>query len=58
MEVFEYDENISFEQNFNVWYDMNCRERSAWNEKQYTVEEARIVFNEMYKVDVTNWEHL
>ena len=29
MEVFEYDENVSFEQNFTVWYDMNCRERSA-----------------------------
>ena len=54
MEIFEYDESLTFEENFNVWYDMNCRERSAWNEKQYTVEEARIVFNEMYAVDVTN----
>ena len=58
MEIFEYDESLTFEENFTVWYDMNCRERSAWNEKQYTVEEARIVFNEMYAVDVTNQEHL
>ncbi len=54
MEIFEYDESLTFEENFTVWYDMNCRERSAWNEKQYTVKEARVVFNEMYAVDVTN----
>ena len=32
MEIFEYDESLTFEENFTVWYDMNCRERSAWNE--------------------------
>tara|TARA_B100000963_G_scaffold357406_1_gene379542 strand:- start:2058 stop:2222 length:165 start_codon:yes stop_codon:yes gene_type:complete len=54
MEVFEYDESISYEQNFTVWYDMNCRERSAWNERQYTLEEAKLVFAGMYDVSITN----
>tara|TARA_Y100000592_G_C5299546_1_gene234813 strand:+ start:347 stop:514 length:168 start_codon:yes stop_codon:yes gene_type:complete len=52
--VFEYDESMTFEDNFVVWYDMNCRERSAWNEKVYTKEEGMKVFKEMYAVEVTN----
>ena len=27
MEIFEYDESPTFEENFTVRYDMNCRER-------------------------------
>ena len=26
MEIFEYDESPTFEENFTVRYDMNCRE--------------------------------
>ena len=50
MEVFEYDENVSFEQNFIVWYDMNCRERSAWNEKQYTVDKYSYIGTKTYNI--------
>lgn len=52
--IFKYDESMSFMENYNLWYDMNCKERSAWNEQPYTHEEGLKVFEEMYKVDHTN----
>lgn len=54
MQIFEYDESLNFEQNFTVWFDMNCRERKDWNEKEYTLEEAKLVFEGMYGVQYTN----
>ena len=52
-EIFEYDESLSSEQNFSVWYDMNSRERSDWNEKPYTLKEAKLVFEGMYADVIT-----
>ena len=51
---FNYDESMTFEENFNVWYDMNCRERSNYNEELYTKEEGLKIFEEMYGINITN----
>ena len=53
MQIFEYDESLTSEQNFSVWYDMNSRERSDWNEKPYTLKEAKLVFEGMYADVIT-----
>lgn len=52
--VFEYDKSMTFEENFNVWYDMNCRERRNYNEELYTKEQGMTVFKEMYALQLTN----
>ena len=36
MEIFEYDESLTFEENFTVWYDMNCKERPHGMNSLYT----------------------
>ena len=34
--TFEYDHRFSFTSNFINWYQVNCEERSAYNEKLYS----------------------
>lgn len=48
MEIFEYDESATPEHNFCNWYNMNCTERKDWNEKPYTLKEAKATFERMY----------
>ena len=51
---FKYDESMTFDENFAVWYDMNCRELTDWNETVYTREEGLNVFNQMFGLEHTN----
>jgi len=46
---FKYDDNMSYEDNFGKWYNMNCAERSDYNERLYSEEEGKLVFKSMYK---------
>ena len=46
---FVYDHGQSRETNFTRWYNMNCDERSGYNEKPYTEEEGRQVFKQFIK---------
>ena len=46
---FIYDKDSSYENNFNRWYNMNCAERSDYNERLYSEEEGKLVFNSMFK---------
>ena len=46
--TFEYDHRFSFTSNFINWYQVNCEERSAYNEKLYSENEGLDVFREMY----------
>ena len=46
---FKYDDNMSYEKNFSNWYNMNCAERSDYNERLYSEEEGKLVFKSMYK---------
>ena len=47
--VFKYDSFHSYETNFQIWYDMNCREKRNYNEPSYSPEEAREVFDNIYE---------
>ena len=40
---------MSYEKNFSNWYNMNCAERSDYNERLYSEEEGKLVFKSMYK---------
>ena len=46
---FVYDRSQSYETNFIRWYNMNCDERSDYNERLYTEEEGKAVFKEFIK---------
>ena len=46
---FKYNDNMSYEDNFSKWYNMNCAERSDYNERLYNEEEGKLVFKSMYK---------
>ena len=45
---FEFDENQSYETNFNRWFSMNTEEKLGHNEEPYSTNMAKQVFNEMY----------
>ena len=45
---FEYDRTQGYDWNFEKWYRWNCRERRAFLLKEYTKEQALIVFDEMF----------
>tara|TARA_R100001126_G_C4795550_1_gene134187 strand:+ start:97 stop:285 length:189 start_codon:yes stop_codon:yes gene_type:complete len=47
-DVFEYNKNKSYEENFYEWYAMNSKERKQANEKAYDEIIGRRVFSEQY----------
>ncbi len=42
--VFQYNNNMSKEENFQRWWRWNRREKDRYNEVQYNEEKAREVF--------------
>jgi hypothetical protein len=48
LDTFNYDESLTFDQNFTSWYQMNSAERRVFNEEIYTVTEGFKVFSTMY----------
>tara|TARA_R100001129_G_scaffold71299_1_gene48524 strand:+ start:256 stop:444 length:189 start_codon:yes stop_codon:yes gene_type:complete len=49
MEQFKYDDETSFESNFERWFLLNCDEKKVYNEKPYKREEALTVFKNYVK---------
>ena len=47
-EVFEYNVDVGYEENFEKWLRWNNRERRIYGEKERTVEEAKKIFNSIY----------
>ena len=45
--VFQYNNNVSKEDNFQKWWRWNRREKDRYNEVQYNEEKARELF-ELY----------
>jgi len=42
---FTYDPALTQEENFRVWYQLNCQERGIYNEPMMSIENAMRVFN-------------
>ena len=47
-EVFEYNVDVGYEQNFEKWLRWNNRERKIYGEKERTVEEGKKIFRSIY----------
>lgn len=50
--MFEYNHNLSAEDNFVQWYAMNCEERDLNNEPLLDSKSAIALFNQLYVVAV------
>ena len=46
--LFEYDQDSSRTDNFDTWLRRTNREHRAYNEKEYSIEVALIIFNKIY----------
>ena len=55
MDVFKYDEESSYEQNFTRWHSMNSSERRQFNEEVLSVEDARSKFEDMHKEEIRGY---
>jgi len=49
---FTWNTEKTVDQNFTEWYTLNCEERSAFQEKILTKEEAIKIFEKMFDVSV------
>ena len=49
MYEFYYNNNNSYESNFRTWKILNDKERREYKEKIYSEDEARTVFDSLYK---------
>jgi hypothetical protein len=49
MQQFKYDDELSFESNFDRWFLLNTDERRAYNEEPYERDEAFMVFKNYVK---------
>ena len=47
-EKFEYDLDVSYENNFEKWYRWVNREKRIYKEKEYSRDEARDKFDTLY----------
>lgn len=45
---FTYDHELSRELNFRRWFEANTLEKEGYGMKPYSVEEARVIFDELY----------
>ncbi len=49
MHEFKYDDELSFDSNFDRWFLLNTDERRAYNEDPYERDEAFMVFKNIVK---------
>ena len=52
--TFNYDDTVSFNTNFSIWFMENSEERSAWGDKPYSREEGLEVFTNLFEKKVDN----
>lgn len=48
METFQYNDQISYENNFKRWFLLNCEERTDFQLQRYTSKEAWEVFQHIF----------
>lgn len=48
--VFDYRTDLTPMGNFNLWYDLNCRERDAFNEQMLPRDLAKNIFCQQYNI--------
>jgi hypothetical protein len=49
MHEFKYDDELSFDSNFDRWFLLNTEERRTYNEDPYERDEALMVFKNYVK---------
>ena len=45
---FEYNEDISYELNFDRWYRWNCREKEIYHQEPYSKQHGKNIFNNIW----------
>ena len=45
---FEYNNDISYELNFDKWYRWNCREKEIYHQEPYSKQDGRNIFNNIW----------
>ncbi len=48
MQIFEYNTNANYEDNFRVWFQMNSKERENYKQLPYSHDKALEVFHTMF----------
>ena len=48
MQIFNYDTNANYEDNFRVWFQMNSKERENYGQNPYDRKNAEEVFYTMF----------
>lgn len=46
--IFMYDKELSYDQNFTEWRTMNAEERRNWGDEQLTQTEAQQMFDKLF----------
>lgn len=49
MEMFIYNKDYDYEENFRLWRNLNEIERDAWGMERLSYSEAKEVFDSVYK---------
>tara|TARA_R100001086_G_scaffold199750_1_gene115918 strand:- start:586 stop:861 length:276 start_codon:yes stop_codon:yes gene_type:complete len=50
--VFEYNHAVSYKENFDKWNRWNRREKKLYNEPEYSIQEAKKIFDEIYSSEL------
>ena len=50
---FIYNDKLSYDDNFNIWRDLNDREMKIDNEPYYSLEEAQSIFRKQWGYKAT-----
>lgn len=58
MEIFNYDDELSFQQNYTNWRIMNEKERRQENEPMLSVAESKRTFVKMWGYKNNDWGYL
>ena len=45
---FEYNEDISYDLNFEKWYRWNCDEKRIYNQAPYSKQDGRNIFDNIW----------
>ena len=45
---FEYNEDISYDLNFDRWYRWNCREKEIYHQEPYSKQHGKNIFNNIW----------
>jgi hypothetical protein len=49
-DVFKYDNQNSYDDNFRRWFEINSLEREGWGVTPHTREEGKVIFDELFRI--------